>query len=39
MYYNYGNIYEGDWKNGKIEGKGIYILMMVLGMKVILKMI
>ena len=24
MYYNNGNRYEGDWKNDKKEGKGIY---------------
>ena len=23
-YYNNGDRYEGDWKNGKREGKGIY---------------
>ena len=24
MYYNDGNRYEGDWRNDKAEGKGIY---------------
>ena len=24
MYYNDGNRYEGEWKDDKAEGKGIY---------------
>jgi len=24
MYYHNDNRYEGDWRNGKYEGKGIY---------------
>ena len=24
MYYNDGNRYEGDWKNDRREGKGVY---------------
>ena len=24
LYYNNGDIYKGDWKDGKAEGKGIF---------------
>ena len=39
MYYNNDDKYEGDWKNNKKEEKELYIIIMLINMKVILKMI